>query len=145
MVLTLAGVSGLALVIALGFMFKKVLKKFIPWLMLVAGLGLAGVFGTLVYNAVNRGVSGVSHATEKVLGAGIGGLAVVAWLTILLVPHLKPKGQPPTKFTPWIAFIYPAVLTAVGGIVSVAAGLGQNIVTQGASAAAQFLTSLVAG
>jgi hypothetical protein len=145
MILTLAGVSGIALVIALGFMFKKVLKKFIPWLMLVAGLGLAGVFGTLVYNAVNRGVSGVSHATEKVLGAGVGGLAVVAWLTILLVPHMKPKGQPPTKFTPWLALIYPSVLAAVGGVLSNAAGLGQNVVTAVASAGMQFLASLVSG
>lgn len=145
MVLALAGISGIALVIAIACMFKKILKQKVPWLMLIAGLGLSGVFGTLVFSAVNRTVEGASHATEKLLGAGVGGLAIIAWLTIVLLPHLKPKGQPPTKFTPWIALIYPAVLAAVGGVVSSAAGLGKNVVTQAAGAGLQFVAALFGG
>lgn len=145
MVLTLAGISGLALVVALALMFKRIAKKLIPWLMLVAGIGLAGVLGTLVDRIIGRAVNGVSDATSKLLGAGVGGMAVIAVLTVLLVPHMKPKGQPPTRFTPWIAFIYVSVLVAVGGIFSNAAGLGGNIVTEGASTAGLFLTSLFQG
>lgn len=145
MVLTLAGISGLALVIALALMFKRVAKKFIPWLMLIAGIGLAGVLGTIVERIVARGVNGVSNATSKLLGAGVGGMAIIAILTVLIVPHMKPKGQPPTKFTPWLAFVYPSVLVAVGGVFSQAAGLGSNIVTDGANTLGLFLTSLVTG
>jgi hypothetical protein len=145
MILTLAGISGLALVVALGCMFKKVLKKFIPWLMLIAGIGLAGVLGTLVDRIVGRAVNGVSNATSKLLGAGVGGMALIALLTVLIVPHMKPKGQPPTRFTPWIALLYPAVLVAVGGVFSQAAGLGSNIVTDGANTVGAFFASLVAG
>lgn len=145
MVLTLAGVSGIALVLALAFMFKKVAKKFVPWLMLVAGIGLAGVLGTLVDRIIGRAVNGVSDATSKLLGAGVGGIALIAWLTVLIAPHMKPKGQNPTRFTPWLAFLYPAVLVAVGGVFSNAAGLGGNIVTDGAATVGMFLTSLLAG
>lgn len=145
MVLTLAGISGLALAIALALMFKRIGKKFIPWLMLIAGIGLAGVLGVLVDRIIGRVVGGVSNATSKLLGAGVGGMALIAVLTVLIVPHMKPKGQPPTKFTPWLAFIYPAVLVAVGGVFSQAAGLGSNIVTDGANTVGAFFASLVAG
>lgn len=145
MVLTLAGISGISLAIALALMFKKVAKKIIPWLMLIAGVGLAGVLGVVVTRIIDRVVGGVSDATSKLLGAGVGGMALIAILTVLIVPHMKPKGQPPTRFTPWLAFIYPSVLVSVGGVFSQAAGLGSNVVTDVAGTAAMFLTSLVGG
>lgn len=145
MVLTLAGISGLALVIALALMFKRIAKKLIPWLMLIAGIGLAGVLGTLVDRIIARAVGGVSDAASKLLGAGVGGLAVIAVLTVLLVPHMKPKGQPPTRFTPWLALIYTSVLVAVGGIFSSAVGMSSNIVTDAANTVGMFLSALVQG
>jgi hypothetical protein len=46
--------------------------------------------------------------------AGAAGLAI--WMGLYLYIHLKPKGQKPTKFTRWIALIYPSILVAVGGV-----------------------------
>ena len=146
MTLTVGAVAALAFAIALTMMFKKVLKKFIPWLMLIAGIGLGGVIGALSDRLVNGTVNGISKATGTLLGgSAVGGLIVVAVLTILLVPHMKPKGQPPTRFTPWLAFIFPAVLVAVGGMFSTLAGLSGNVVTQAASALASTAAAIIGG
>lgn len=142
MTLTVGGVAALAFAIALALMFKKIAKKLIPWLMLVAGIGLGGVIGLLSDRLVNGAVNGVSKAVGTLLGgAAVGGLIIIAVLTILLLPHMKPKGQPPTRFTPWLAFIFPAVLVAVGGMFSTLAGLSENVVTQAAGA---FMTTAAA-
>jgi hypothetical protein len=145
MVLTLAGISGISLAIALALMFKRSAKKIVPWLMLIAGMGLAGILGALVDRIVGTVVNGVSDATSKLFGAGVGGIALIAILTVFIAPHMKPKGQPPTRFTPWLAFVYVSVLVAVGGVFSAAAGMSSNIVTDFAGGAATFLTSLVGG
>jgi hypothetical protein len=52
---------------------------------------------------------------------------------IVLYIHMKPKGQPPTRFTPWLAFIFPSVLAATGfaSIVSLANATGTQIGTTG--------------
>lgn len=134
MTFTVAGVAALALIIALGLMYKKYGKKIVPWLMLIAGGGLGGILGALIANLTGSAVNGVSAAAGRLLAAGaVGGLVVMAWLTIILLPHMKPKGQPPTRFTPWVALAYLPVLVAVGGIMSGLAGLSQNVVTQAAS------------
>lgn len=146
MTLTMGGIAALAFAIALALMFKKIAKKFIPWLMLVAGIGLGGVIGALSSRLVNGAVNGVSQATGALFGAGaIGGLIIVAWLTIVIAPHMKPKGQPPTKFTPWLAFIFPAVLVAVGGMFSTLAGLSENVVTQVAGAFMSTAAAIIGG
>jgi hypothetical protein len=145
MVFTLASVSAVSLVIALGLMYKRIGKKFVPWLMAIAGIGPSGIFGALVERIVSSLVGGISSATSKLLGAGVGGLVLVAWLTIVLLPHMKPKGQPPTKFTPWVAFVYPSVLVAVGGIFSGLAGLSGNIVTQAAGMTWSTISAVIGG
>lgn len=146
MTLSVGAVAALAFAIALTMMFKKVLKKWIPWLMLVAGIGLGGVIGVLSSRLVNGTVNGISKATGALLGgSAVGGLIIVAVLTICLVPHMKPKGQPPTKMTPWLAFVFPAVLVAVGGMFSTLAGLSGNVVTQAASALASTAAAIIGG
>jgi hypothetical protein len=146
MTLSVGGVAALAFAIALALMFKKIAKKLIPWLMLIAGIGLGGVIGLLSDRLVNGAVNGISKAVGTLLGgAAVGGLIVVAVLTILLMPHMKPKGQPPTRFTPWLAFIFPAVLVAVGGMFSTLAGLSQNVVTQAASAVMSTAAAIIGG
>jgi hypothetical protein len=146
MTLTVAGVAALAFVIALGLMFKKFGKKIVPWLMLIAGGGLAGALGAVLTNVITGAVGGFSSAVSTILGAGaVGGLLVIAWLTIVLLPHMKPKGQPPTRFTPWVAFMYLPVLVAVGGIFSGLAGLSGNVVTQAASLALATFTTVIQG
>lgn len=146
MTLSVGGVAALAFAIALALMFKKIAKKLIPWLMLIAGIGLGGVIGLLSDRLVNGAVNGISKAVGTLLGgAAVGGLIVVAVLTILLMPHMKPKGQPPTRFTPWLAFIFPAVLVAVGGMFSTLAGLSQNVVTQAAGAIMSTAAAIIGG
>lgn len=144
--LTMAGISALALAIAITLMYKRIGKKFVPWLMLIAGIGLGGVIGSLSDRLVTGAVNGVSRASGTLLGAAaVGGLIVIAILTILIAPHMKPKGQPPTKFTPWIAFIFPAALVAVGGMFSTLAGLSENVVTQAAGAVMSTAAAIIAG
>jgi hypothetical protein len=146
MTLTMGGVAALAFAIALTLMFKKIAKKLIPWLMLVAGIGLGGVIGSLSDRLVNGTVDGISRAAGSLLGGtAVGGLIVIAVLTILLVPHMKPKGQPPTRFTPWLAFIFPAALVAVGGMFSTLAGLSENVVTQAAGALMTTAAAIIGG
>ncbi len=112
------GVAAICFGTAILLMYKRYLPKAQPWLMLVAGLGLAGgLFGVLV-NRLAGVLTSTSATTTRVLfatggAAGAAGLAI--WLGLYLWIHLKPKGQQPTKFTRWIALIYPSILVAVGG------------------------------
>lgn len=146
MSLTMGGISALALVIALTFMFKKIAKRTTVYLMLVAGLaGFGGLLGSLIDRAVGSAVGGATSATDRLFGTAVGGLVVVAIMTIAMWPHIKPKGQPPTRATPWIALMYGAVLTAVGGVFSQAAGIGGNFVAEGVNSVGDFLAAFIQG
>lgn len=144
MTLTLGGIAAVCLAIALTLMFKKMAKRAVVWLMLIAGVcGLGGILGSIVNRIVNSAVSGATSAMDRLSGQAIGGFIIIAVMSIALWPHVKPKGQPPTRLTPWIALVFGAVLYAVGGVFSEMAGLSQNIVAQGAnfllSGAAAFI------
>jgi hypothetical protein len=146
MVLTLGSVAAVAFAIALTLLFKHMAKKTVVWLMLIAGIGLGGVVGSLADGLVTRLVGGLSNVAGSLLGAtAAGGLIVVAVLTVLLYPHMKPKGQPPTKFTPWLAFFFPAVLVAAGGVFSSVAGLSENVVTQAAGVTWSTIAAVIGG
>jgi hypothetical protein len=123
--LTAAGVSVVALAIALGLMHKKVLKKAVPWTMIVAGAGIAGALGSLIQRAVGAVLEAFTAVGAALLGAGAG-LAFVVWIVICVLPHLKPKGQPPTRMTPWLAFVLPALLVATGGFMADIVVTGQT-------------------
>jgi drug/metabolite transporter (DMT)-like permease len=146
MTLTLGGIAAVSLAIALTLMFKKMAKRTVVFLMLIAGLaGLGGILGSIIDRIVKSAVGGASSATDRLTGQAIGGFIIVAVLTICLWPHVKPKGQPPTRFTPWLAFVYGAVLYAVGGVFSQMAGLTTNIVAQGANLGFAALASFIQG
>lgn len=134
MTLTLGGIAAVSLAIALTFMFKKMAKRAVVYLMLIAGLaGFGGILGSVVDRIVNGSVDRATSAADRLSGQAVGGFIVVVVMTIALWPHIKPKGQPPTRLTPWIAFFYGAVLYAVGGVFSQIAGQSTNIVAQGAN------------
>lgn len=130
MVLSAAGISAVLLVAALTMMFKRVGKKIVPWLMFLASLGLAGALGSLV----DRAAAALARATEttsaRLVGVGLPLLLAVI-VGIALYPHMRPKGQPPTRFTPWLAFLFPAILAAagLGALAALAASLGGQIGT----------------
>lgn len=134
MTLTLGGIAAVCLAVALTLMFKKMAKRTVVYLMLVAGLaGFGGILGSLVDRIVNSAVDRAASATDKLSGQAIGGFILVVVMSIAMWPHIKPKDQPPTRMTPWIAFAYGAVLYAVGGVFSQIAGQSTNIVAQGAN------------
>lgn len=146
MTLTLGGIAAVSLAIALTLMFKKMAKRATVFLMLIAGLcGLGGILGSIVDRIVNSAVGGATSAADRLSGQAIGGFIIIAIMSIALWPHIKPKGQPPTRLTPWIAFLYGAVLFAVGGVFSEMAGLSQNIVAQGANFLVSGATAFIQG
>jgi hypothetical protein len=113
------GIAAICFGLAILLMYKKFWPKSQPWLMLIAGLGIAGgMFGVLVDKLAGV-LTNASATTARMLfaaggAAGAAGLAI--WLGVYLYIHLKPKGQKPTKLTRWIALIYPSVLVTVGGV-----------------------------
>lgn len=146
MSLTLGGIAAICLAIALTFMVKKMARRATVYLMLIAGLaGLGGVLGSIIDRIVNAAVGGAVSAADRLSGQAVGGFILIAILTIVLWPHVNPKGQPPTKFTPWVALMYGAVLYAVGGVFSQMAGLSTNIVAQGANMALSGVMAFIGG
>lgn len=144
--LTLGGIAAVCLAIALTLMFKKMAKRAVVYLMLIAGLaGLGGLLGQIIDRIVGAAVGGAVSAADRLSGQAIGGFILIAILTIVLWPHVKPKGQPPTRFTPWVALLYGAVLYAVGGVFSQMAGLSTNIVAQGANMALSGVVAFIGG
>lgn len=147
MTLTMGGIAALSLAIAIALMVKKLAKRMVVYLMLVVGLtGLGGALGAIVSRVVHSGVNGATHATDRFFGAGVGGLVVMAFLTIFIWPHVKPKGpQPPTKLTPWLALSWGTAAAAVGGVFAQAAGFSGNIVAQGVSYLSDGITAFIGG
>lgn len=111
--LSAAGVGAMALTIGLVLHFKKAGKKLVPWFMLIAGFSLAGAVGSLLDRAAASLARITESASARLLGVGLPLLIAIA-IGIVLFIHMRPKGQPPTRFTPWLALVFPALLAAVG-------------------------------
>ena len=147
MTLTLAGIAAIAFGTAIAFMIKKLAKRTVVFLMIIAGLaGLGGLLGAIINRAVRSGVSGATHATDRLLGVGVGGLLIGIVLTIFIYPHVKLKGaQPPTKATPWLALAWGSVAAVVGGVFGAAAGIGSDVIAQGANLLLSGATAFIQG
>lgn len=147
MTFTTGGIAAICLAIAIAFMIKKLAKRAVVFLMLIVGLtGLGGALGAIVTRVVHSGVNGATNATDRLLGAGVGGLVVMAVLTIFIWPHVRPKGaQPPTKVTWFLALIWGMAASAVGGVFAQAAGFSGDIVAQGVSYLSAGVTAFIGG
>lgn len=113
--LSVAGFGAVLLVAALMMMFKRIGKKFVPWLMFVAGLCMSGA--GLIGSLLDRAAAALARASESTSGRlfGVGlPLLIVVMVGIALFPHMRPKGQPPTRFTPWLALLFPSLLVVAG-------------------------------
>lgn len=146
MTLTMGGIAALCFAFALALMVKKLAKRAVVYLMLIAGItGLGGALGALIAKVVGIGVNGASVAADRMLGAGVGGLIVGGIMTIFLIPHIKPKGQPPTRFTPWLALAWGSVAVAVGGVFAAAAGLSSNLFATGSNTLSSVVMAFFQG
>lgn len=144
--LTMGGIAAVCFAIAIAFIVKKLAKRTVVFLMLITGvIGLGGIVGSIVTRTTHGGVGGATRASNALLGTGAGGLIVLAVLSIFIYPHIKPKGQPPTKFTPWLALIWGPIAAAVGGVFAAAAGLSSNIVAGGVSSLGDLVSAVIQG
>lgn len=147
MTFTMGGIAAICFGLALVLIKTSQGKRTTVYLMLIAGvLGLGGALGAIVNRIVTSGVNGASNATDRLLGAGVGGFLIAAALSIAIWPHAKPKSpKPPTKATPWLALTWGMVAAAVGGIWAKAAGMSGDIVAQGFNYLSDGVTAFFQG
>ena len=144
MSLTLGAVAAIGFAVALVLMRKKAWPRAVPWLMLVAGLGVAGLLGTLLER--------FAGALERVAGAGtaaVFGVAVPVLLAVVmgvyLFIHLKPKGAPPTRLTAVTALVFPAVLAAMGGAFAGLAAVAGGVLGAVGQTVGSLFTDVLSG
>jgi hypothetical protein len=129
--LSAATIGAVALTIGLVLFFKKAGKKIVPWFMLVAGVSIAGgVINQILDRIGVSAARATGSASARLFGVGVPFLITIV-MGIVLFIHMKPKGQPPTRFTPWLAFVFPSVLAATGfaTVVALANATGTTVGT----------------
>lgn len=111
--LTATGIGAAAFVLGLLLRKLSAWPKLVPWLMLTAGWLVGGILGGLLARLAEMLYSVTNAATARLFGAGAG-VVLTLGVAIFLVVTMKPKSSP-HKMTPWLAFIFPALLVATGG------------------------------
>lgn len=137
--LSTAAIAVIALVVALVLRRSGKAPKVVPWLMVVAGLGVTGLLGGLLADFGGFLVSLVGSTTAAVFGVAVPVLLAVV-LVVSLVIGMHPKGSP-SKSTPWLAFLAPVVFAASGGVFARLAAAGNSAL----ASAAQLVTNLLSG
>jgi hypothetical protein len=116
-----AGIAALFLAAAFTLHFLKSAKKTVPWLMLLGGFGVAGVIGSLLFRLGALIVGTSSSASRMLVGSAVP-LVPVLIVGIVLIVQMRPKGKGPNKATPWLAFVFPSLVTALGGTIAATMG-----------------------
>jgi hypothetical protein len=120
--LTATGISVLILAVAWTMHFLKVAKKTVPVLLLIGSFGLvAGVAYRILSRLAGLTVGTTGSLTRLIFGVSVP-LVVVAIVGTFLIIKMWPGGQGPNRATPWLAFVFPFLVAALGG--SIAAGIG---------------------
>jgi len=141
--LSVGGIASIALVVGYAFKRKHVLPKVVPWLWLLAGFGIAGLLGDLLV-ALGGMFSGASSASSAV----IFGVAVPALLAIFLGTMLAIDMRPnssPTRWTPWVALVFPSILATAGGVFAQLHGTADNYAGQAMAALGVAFQNAVSG
>jgi hypothetical protein len=133
-----AGIAVLFLGAGWTLHFLKSAKKTVPFLMLLGGFGVAGVFGSLLFRlgAFTVGTSG--SATRMLFGAAVPLLPVLI-VGIILVVQMRPHGKGPNKATPFLALVFPSMVAALGGGIAATIGTAPDQIY---AAVSTFLASL---
>lgn len=129
--LTAASIGAVALTIGLVLWFKKAGKKLVPWFMLIAGASITGgVIKRILDRIGSSTADAMASGSAALFGVGVPFLITIV-IGIVLAIHMRPKGQPPTRFTPWLALVFPSILAATGfaAVVSLANATGTEIGT----------------
>jgi hypothetical protein len=138
--------SAAAFVVALQLHREKVFKRLVPWLMLIAGLGLAGALGKLLglFAGLLERLS--TTGTKAFFGIGIPWIVAVVML-IHLVLHMNPlkRGKGPDAPTPWVALLFPSVLAVSSGILAIFNGWTGDTFQQFGTISAQLFNDLTSG
>lgn len=128
---TAASIGAIALTIGLVLFFKKAGKKLVPWFMLIAGASITGgVVNRILDRVGGSTATAMNSASSRLFGVAVPFLITIA-IGIVLFIHMRPKGQPPTRFTPWLALVFPSILAATGfaAVVALANATGTEIGT----------------
>lgn len=130
----------LALITAITLYKKKLGKKAIPWLFLIAGIGLTGMLGGMLTSVVGLLTDAVATFTNWAAGRPIT-LALTLVFAIILIADMKPKGgSGGSMVTYGVALLFPAVLAATG--FAFAPELAEQFLSQLARSADEFIAGL---
>jgi len=141
--LSAGAISAIVLVIGYALKRKSFCPRVVPWLWLIGGFGVAGLLGDLLVGA-GRALSGASSAAS-VLFFGVAVPALIAiYLGVTLAIDMRPKGSP-TKATPWMALLFPAMLAAAGGAFTQLHGAADLYAGGAADALSSFFETAVSG
>ena len=106
--LTGGAISAIAFILGAIAWKKGSLTQAVPWLMLIAGVGIGGGISSVLIMVAGASDSVASGATRWATGAGIT-FAAALIVGIFLALSMPPWGRP-TKFTPLLALIFPSLL-----------------------------------
>lgn len=137
--LGLGAIALVALTVAVVMSATGAAPKARPWLYLVAGIGAGGAIGDLVARG-SSGAVGIFESLSRLMFGTPLGLALAVGVAAYLVIRMRPKGGGGGKLTNALAFVFPALLAAVGmGALVSLAGDG---VTTAAQAMSAFVSDL---
>lgn len=136
---TAGGLAAVCLVLALAFHRWNVgkAKKAVPWLMLVAGLGMVGLIGSVISAVIGTGFDLVGSVTGVVFGIGLPVVLVII-MTIKFLSDIRGGGGTSKSGMVNAFLLFPALSVPFAGFASWA----ESMMGQAGSTAAEFLSQL---
>jgi drug/metabolite transporter (DMT)-like permease len=141
--LSVGALAAIAIVVGYALKRKHVWPKAVPWLWLLGGFGIAGVAGDLLVK-----IGGLLTDLSSAGSAALFGAAVPAMVAIFLgtqlVIDMRPNASP-TKWTPWVALAFPAILATAGGVFTQLHDTADDNAVEALAAVGTFFETAVSG
>ncbi|MGH3737133.1 MAG: hypothetical protein ACRDT6_16185 [Micromonosporaceae bacterium] len=136
--LTAGGAGVFALIVGAVLWKRKVARRTVGWLMLIAGFGIGGgLLGTLLHWLGSTLGRVTSVGTAMMFGVAVPA-ALVSGVGLWLGMDLWPRNKP-SKALPYLALIFPVLLGVTGGIYT---GIGGELLTAVGTVMTEFATAL---